>query len=181
MQLRSVCATLAFVAASALTGPGWAGTTYFFYDAQGRLQGNTGTTGNQLSQFRWDSADNRTLLSQEPVPGPSQGNVLGPNQGLVRGEYLVSPDGRYSLWMQSDGNLVVYGPSSALWSSGTANTTAAYVLMQGDGNLVIYDVAGNAIWNSQTTGNANSSLTIQVDGNLVIYNSSNAAVWNTGT
>ena len=50
--------------------------------------------------------------------------------------------------MQGDGNLVIYGKTKAVWSTGTSGKgTAPYKLvMQGDGNLVIYDKNGSAIW-----------------------------------
>jgi hypothetical protein len=45
----------------------------------------------------------------------------------------------------SDGNLVIYGKTKAVWSTGTSGRgTAPYKLvMQGDGNLVIYDKNGS--------------------------------------
>jgi YD repeat-containing protein len=181
MQLRSVCATLAFVTASGLTSHAWAGTTYYFYDAQGRVAGNTTTTGNLIDQFRWDGADNRTLISQGPIAGPSQINVLSAGQGLVRDQAVWSTDGRYELVMQNDGNLVLYGPSGYMWQSRTGGSEGAFVIMGGDGNLALYDVHGNTLWTTGTSGNSGAYFTIQTDGNLVVYTSNNTPLWNSGT
>lgn len=101
---------------------------------------------------------------------------------LIHGDqYLRSPDGRYSMKMQTDGNLVVYAPGhKALWQSNTDGNPGAYLLIQTDGNIVVYSSAGKALWYSGVRPNA-SYVIMQSDGNLVQYNSSNAALWNTNT
>ncbi|GAA4035219.1 hypothetical protein GCM10023063_19520 [Arthrobacter methylotrophus] len=70
--------------------------------------------------------------------------------------------------MQGDGNLVLYGPSGALWSTST-HGAGNWAVMQGDGNLVVYTSGGRAVWNSGTDRMGPSSLQVQNDGNLVIY------------
>lgn len=94
---------------------------------------------------------------------------------------MNSCDNHFTLAMQSDGNLVVYEGSRALWASGTAGYhPGARVAMQGDGNLVLYDNYG-AYWSSRTnsSANANAWLAMQTDGNLVVYKPSGQAVWAT--
>jgi hypothetical protein len=81
--------------------------------------------------------------------------------------------------MQSDGNLVLFQGSKALWSSGTAGNGGATVTMQTDGNLVVYN-GGTATWNSNTAGFSGASLQLQDDGNLVIYHSGHP-VWDWGS
>jgi hypothetical protein len=44
--------------------------------------------------------------------------------------------------MQGDGNLVIYSPNGAVWSSSTATSSGDRLVMQSDGNLVIYDGSG---------------------------------------
>ena len=71
------------------------------------------------------------------------------------------------LAMQSDGNLVLYGPSGAQWAAsqypangsipGGSSCTSCYATMQSDGNLVLYGPSG-AYWSSQTSGNAGAAL-----------------------
>jgi hypothetical protein len=105
------------------------------------------------------------------------GDRMSANRVLRRNMYLQSNDGRYRLWLQGDGNLVLYGPSGrALWANNRFNTDL--VIMQGDGNLVGYTNSGVATWASNTVGRANM-LVVQSDGNLVLYGPSGAA-WATG-
>lgn len=108
---------------------------------------------------------------------------LTANQALTVGQSIVSPNGRFDLILQGDGNLVLYGPGAApLWSSNTHGQYAVQeVIMQGDGNLVMYDNSGHALWNS---GSARPNaiapfVQIQDDGNLVIYNTQ--SLWSTNT
>jgi hypothetical protein len=60
-----------------------------------------------------------------------------PDQSLSAGQSIWSPNGAYELIMQTDGNLVEYGSSGALWATGTSGSNN-HVTMQTDGNLVIY-------------------------------------------
>jgi hypothetical protein len=53
--------------------------------------------------------------------------------------------------MQTDGNLVLYGPSSEVfWLTNTANHAGAYAAIQDDCNFVIYH-GGAAIWATNKT------------------------------
>ncbi|MEO8874819.1 MAG: peptidase S8, partial [Polyangiaceae bacterium] len=101
--------------------------------------------------------------------------------GLNSGDSIKSCDGRFELVMQSDGNLVMYQGSKALWSAGTSGKHAYKAELQGDGNFVIYDGKGDALWNSGTGGHAGAGLDLQTDGNMVIYASAGHAIWSTGT
>jgi hypothetical protein len=114
--------------------------------------------------------------------------MLASGATLTGGQELVSPDGRYSLIMQRDGNLVLYEGAvscltascsgDALWNSGTGGDAGAYVTMQSDGNLVVY-YNGSAAWNSSTWGFSGDYLQLQNDSNLVIY-ASGHPVWDWG-
>jgi hypothetical protein len=95
-------------------------------------------------------------------------------------QYLQSPDGRFRFVMQADGNIVLYGPSGALWSSGTLGTKARELRMQNDGNLVLYDQTSKGVWSSNTSHHYNAFLVVQNDGNVVIYEGG-TALWSTGT
>jgi hypothetical protein len=107
--------------------------------------------------------------------------TLSANQSLGSNGSLPSCDGRFSLNLQSDGNLVLYEGGAALWASNTVNSGAAKAIMQGDGNFVLYTAAGAAVWASNTPNNPGASITLQNDGNLVIHSSSGAVVWQTNT
>jgi hypothetical protein len=90
--------------------------------------------------------------------------------------YLLSNNHRYRLVMQgSDGNLVLYDGSSALWSTGAAGGGSRAV-MQGDGNFVVYN-GSTPKWWSGTADRAGATLALQDDNNLVIYQGG-TALWD---
>lgn len=115
----------------------------------------------------WSRYDGRQVTCKAPPR-----DHLYPGETLHAGEYLWTDNG-YQLLMQPDSNLVMYGPSGALWASNTVGRAGAYVTMQPDGNLVIYRPTGpstrEALYDTSTWGCANSYLQIQPDGNLVVY------------
>jgi len=122
-----------------------------------------------------------------PKPAPAKPkkakSVLRDDQRLLaaKNESLRSSDGRYRFVMQSDSNLVLYGPSGRpLWASNTVGRGAHHLRMQGDGNLVIYNAKDKPIWASNTPRHYNARLVVQNDGNVVIYNGSKP-IWATGT
>lgn len=95
-------------------------------------------------------------------------------------QYLQSPDGRFRFVMQADGNVVLYGPSGALWSTNTLGSKARELRMQNDGNLVLYNQSSQAVWSSGTAHHYNAALYVQSDGNVVIYEGG-TVLWSTGT
>jgi hypothetical protein len=111
------------------------------------------------------------------APRPS----LQTGQTLRRWASLLSLDHRFQLWLQEDGNLVLYlryGP--ALWATGTLG--GERLVNQTDGNLVLYRADGSVAWSSRTYGNGPSTLWQQQDGNLVLYRNSDAKpTWASGT
>jgi len=107
--------------------------------------------------------------------------TLTANQQLTPNQSTLSCDGRFTLILQGDGNLVLYQGGTPLWASNAVGKASARAILQGDGNLVIYDSAGSPLWASNTAGNDGAHLTVQNDGNTVIFSSSGAALWSTGT
>lgn len=110
-------------------------------------------------------------------------SALPAGASLFDGQSLVSPNGRFSLDMQSDGNLVLYGAGLVLWDSGTAGDAPDYATMQGDGNFVIYK-ANKPVWSSGTdelVKNQPFVLNVQNDGNVVIHSPVNKAIWDSYT
>jgi len=107
-------------------------------------------------------------------------SVLGPGQTLAAGAELLSPDGHYQLFMQTDGNLVDYSWPRALWASNTAGKSGADLEMQTDGNLVIYAPGHIAVWASNTAGHPGAYLVIQNDANMVVVSPSGQPLWASG-
>lgn len=127
-------------------------------------------------------------VSAVPPTGPAaSGPVVNPGESITVSQPIISANGRFTLILQGDGNLVLYRtypkkyPPSALWASGTANKAVASCILQTDGNLVIYDMDAKPLWNSGTSGHGNSRLVVQDDGNAVIYPPGGGAIWATNT
>lgn len=110
-------------------------------------------------------------------------SVLKPGESLAAGQTISSPDKKYVLAMQTDGNLVIYNQQgsgyTATWWTGTNGRIGSFVKMQSDGNFVLFQNS-NPIWHSGTyaTRMAGANITMQNDGNLVIYKN-NVALWST--
>lgn len=170
--MRNVLILVAAVFAG-VPAPAFSATTNdYTYDALGRLtsacQSQTGSSF--LTRYNLDAAGNRVM-------------VEAANQAftLSGGSELRSRDGRFIFTMQTDGNLVLYGPSGSMWSSNTYGNLNAFLAFQNDGNLVIYKSDGSgSIWNSATQSNC-ARLVVQNDGNVVIYSSAGIPIWSTNT
>jgi hypothetical protein len=119
-----------------------------------------------------------TMLAGTPA-ALAQGDAFLAGEVLTADQSRLSSDGRFRLVMQSDGNLVLYGPSGAMWATRTAGNAGSRAAMQSDGNLVVYGPGGNALWESGTWGNNNSRVVVQNDGNVVLYTASGAALYST--
>jgi cell wall-associated NlpC family hydrolase len=101
---------------------------------------------------------------------------------LPVGHSMQSPDGRYKLIMQGDGNLVFYGSDGHwIWNTNTDGKAANRAAMQGDGNLVLYTKADKVVWHTSTNGNTAGKLVVQNDGNVVVYTAAMKATWNSFT
>lgn len=113
-------------------------------------------------------------------PTSTTPNYLAPNQGLSINSSIVSPNGKYRLIMQADGNMVLYSPNRPIWWTGTQNTGATLFVIQSDGNMVIYTPT-RYVWASWTQNRGAKTLFLQDDGNLVMYDTNFRPVWNSGT
>jgi RNA polymerase sigma factor (sigma-70 family) len=134
---------------------------------------------------------------------------LKPGGRLGRGDSLFSALGGFRLFMQADGDLVLYTIvedklpdgvrvvlahtpdvlkfyTTKIWSLGTnfASEQAgrgSYCIMHDDGNFVVYDGNGRIRFESGTHGHPGSYLRCQDDGNVVIYTPDSQAIWSSGT
>jgi hypothetical protein len=81
----------------------------------------------------------------------TDGNVvLYDDKNIVR--WQTNTQGKVGIFtMQTDGNLVHYGPAGAVWQSGTSGHPGAKMELQpADGNIVVYGTDGRPLWSSGT-------------------------------
>jgi peptidoglycan/xylan/chitin deacetylase (PgdA/CDA1 family) len=128
------------------------------------------------------------LLGRSGAPNTCPGTNPGPLGGastslatgttLASGESRLSPNGEFTLSMQSDGNLVVrVTDGRVLWSSGTAGHAGATATFTANGKLVVADGA-QTLWSS--TGTGASTLSLGNNGNLVAMQSA-ATIWQSNS
>jgi hypothetical protein len=88
---------------------------------------------------------------------------------LSAGEYLTSPDHRYAFLLQTDGNLVLYGPGyEVIRDTNTNGRGGTYLDVQDDGNVVLYRADGSAVWATDTQGLVDPRLALDNNGVLTI-------------
>jgi hypothetical protein len=106
---------------------------------------------------------------------------LTPGQLLTPGEALTSPNGRYKVKMESDGNLVMYDVDKPVWGSNTAGSGATQAEMRDDGNLVILHDGHKPAWTSRTRGHEGAMLALQDDRDLIVYGADGKKLWTSRT
>ena len=105
---------------------------------------------------------------------------LDVDESIAVGGSISSQNGRVTLILQEDGNLVLYtSDGHALWSSHTWGKPVSHAIMQGDGNFVVYGPTG-AVW-ATGTATPGSWLVVQNDGNVVLYAPDGRPLWATNT
>jgi len=165
-----------FVVYNAGNGPLWWSTTWGVGANRLALHddGNLHIYADTTEKF---STDNRV----NSYARNNVGTQIASETRFNAGDYIKSPDSRYTLVMQDDGNLVMYSADGApIWNSGTAGRPGSYTMVQNDGNLVVYSSGNSALWWTGTWSKGASTLKMQNDGNLVLYrNSDNAFTWAT--
>jgi hypothetical protein len=109
--------------------------------------------------------------------------VLPPNQKMTSGQFLQSPNGRFRLELQGDGNLVIKDHGAVIWVAdgkqpysrtlSRKQRGAPWFVVSNSGFL--YDPARSRLWTAQSTDTKDKSywyhshMSMQDDGNLVIY------------
>ena len=116
-----------------------------------------------------------TSAAMAQLPG-----ILQPNTTLFQGGSVLSPDGRFHLDFERNGNVVLYRGYQKLWSTGTTGSSANELRMQPDGNFVLYGSSG-VLWSTNTAGNPGAQVRIQNDGNMVMYAVDQRVLWATET
>jgi hypothetical protein len=114
----------------------------------------------------------RALVSATGLVGVAadlpNGRTLSTNQSLT------SPDGRYRVLVQPDGDVVlsaVATPATVLWHTNTSGHPGARLVMQRGGNLVLVDPQGLLLWDTGTSSTG-ALLSLQSDGNVVVHQGS---------
>jgi serine/threonine protein kinase len=118
---------------------------------------------------------------------PSRVSSMPSGGFLQPGHSIWSPNGRFTLVMQADGNLVDYARPGKipLWQSGSSGNFGAYVVMQADGDLVVYPRGKtapapgqptSALWSSGTFAHPGASATLANDGALEVRAPQSGAV-----
>jgi hypothetical protein len=98
-------------------------------------------------------------------------------------EQLVSPNGRYSLTMQDNGNLVLRGVSEGIiWSPEMEGSGAVKAEITDAGNVVLRQADNDVMWWSGTTRWAASATTLEVtdSGNVLLSNAARDHLWRVG-
>ncbi|WP_329133692.1 hypothetical protein OG552_16695 [Streptomyces sp. NBC_01476] len=166
---------------AATGGALWSSRTYGHPGAYAVLQDDGGLAvqlpgGGGVAWSSGSAARPQTIAS---------GTLLKP-YGWTQGRYtllVMQADGNFVMYRKRDGK--------AIWSTGTYGHAGAYADMQSDGNLVVYGPGGGpstggALWSTGTYGHAGAYADMQDDGNLVVYRagggtSTGGALWSTGT
>ena len=103
-------------------------------------------------------------------------SILEAGEALTPGQELTSTDGRHTLTMQADGNLVLRSGDETAWESGTA-VPGSTLRAQDDGNMVIRDPGGDPVWASGTAGVAPARLELHEDGIAQVHDGAGAVRW----
>ncbi|MFF5232446.1 hypothetical protein [Dactylosporangium sp. NPDC000521] len=103
---------------------------------------------------------------------------LKPGFKLNAGQGLRSPNGKYTLTQQPDGNLVLADEAKRVqWSSQTPSNPGAYAGFTRDGDLAVYAKGGGVLWHSATAGKG-ALLEVRDDGNAVVSQAGRQEVWS---
>jgi hypothetical protein len=83
----------------------------------------------------------------------SNAELLRPGQSITVNQRFYGDFNLHFATLQDSGNLIVVGNDGRItWSSNTAGSGAAQLIMQGDGNLVLYSGQGRPVWSTSTWG-----------------------------
>lgn len=103
------------------------------------------------------------------VPADAASSRLTRGEVLPTGFSLLSPNGRYSLDMQADGNLVLRDlqEGDLHWESRTRGTEARAILRT-DGNFLVETLSDDLLWATGTDMTSGRAVVVQDDGRAVL-------------
>jgi hypothetical protein len=113
-------------------------------------------------------------------PGSKTVLYLLNDEKLERNDKVISPNSKYVLVQQGNGDLATYTVSGSeyIWNSKTGGNTDSLTVLQKDGNLVIYSKDGKALWQSNTSGHLGDILTVDNSGYPVILAKNGKVLFN---
>ena len=139
----------------------------------------TGTSGTPVQGAPRSLPGGWAVANQQLVQVPSD---VPSGTDFNDGQWIESPNGEFTVNMQTDGNLVEYEGGTAIWATGTSG--ADQTVMQTDCNLVIYRAGqfgqpAGAIYTTGTGGDptGNCSFAIADDGSLTVVTSDGTVRW----
>ncbi|MGJ7521504.1 galactose oxidase-like domain-containing protein [Variovorax sp. LT1P1] len=135
--------------------------------------GFTAATGQQPTAHQ---IDNWSFVAGA---APAAKDRLAAGEQLIPGQRLVSPDGRFGLAFEENGNLVLteYASGTVRWQSGTAGKPSARLTMGSEGDLVLYGLDPLPIWRSGNAPAGATSAALGNDGVLALHRPDGTAVW----
>jgi surface antigen len=140
----------------------------------GSVLKTTGTGGQTLGTYSLSIQENSNLVILNAAganlwSSDTTSDTLGSTEALQPGQWLRSPSQRYKLWMQTDGDLVLYRVwnHTIAWQTDT-RVAGSFLTMQDDGNLVLRGPARKPLWSSRTSGYPGAVAVLQDDGNVVV-------------
>jgi subtilisin family serine protease len=173
-----------------------AGGNFVSYDAYGQWIWSSHTPGVGRSTLRVQDQGNLVLVNDvtsavEWTSGPAQKlaptqsstgvSTLSIGKALYRsGSQLASANGKFTLAVSGNGDLILAKSGTRIWHSGARN--GDWLTLRPDGNLVYYRSDGVAVWKTGTGGQGAARLTLRDSGNLVLVRLSDQRIlWSTKT
>lgn len=143
------------------------------------------TSGKYSGQL-WSIVKEEPVVKVQPAPKVEETpqtpihDKLMPEEELLPGANITSPNGKYSLILQEDGNLVFYlSKKYVLWASGVLDNQISRCVMQPGGNIVVYNANNLVMWALNTHGHEGAYLVAHDHGDLVLYSKEGSMIWHT--
>ena len=111
----------------------------------------------------------------------AENQVVYPGHRLRPGVSVVSYSAQSRLIMQTDGNLVMYGPGGTVKWAVSTNTPGTTARMNPTGQLEVWGPTGAMVWSSGSPTSPGAKLHVLDDGNLVIVSQGGQVLWSIGT
>ncbi|MEV4139111.1 hypothetical protein AB0J72_43975 [Dactylosporangium sp. NPDC049742] len=138
-------------------------------------EGDPSRAGSEAVTASGTPDGERVPLAPSASVPPAQ---LKPGFRLNAGQGLRSPNGKFTLMQQPDGNLVLADEAKRVqWSSQTPSNPGAYASFNRDGDLVVYGKSGGVLWHT-ATGGKGALLEVRDDGNAVVSQAGKQELWS---